>query len=199
MKDTASGTIRKRIDEINKKLDENESAIKESEGLPFWRGRKIISVKQWQSIAKRGGYKEIIRYIPNGFIDHPLSGLAEEKEVGHRYKEEQYNRWMDDYYDYLHYSRNPQLGERYCQNCVLEDDKDQKIHSGLGLRKLVRELLQQELSSRDEEKTTATSLSSNNNSNTTSHNNHPSTYCTVHFCIYGQLPFLSLAQRVGDQ
>jgi hypothetical protein len=172
MKDTASGTIRKRIEEINKKLDEKESAIKESGGLPFWRGKKIISVKQWQSIAKRGGYEEVIRYIPNGFIDHPLSGLAEEKGDGHRYKDEQYNRWTDDYYDYLHYSRNPQLGERYCQRCVLEDDKDQEIHSGLGLRKLVRELLQQELSSRDEEPTISSSVSSNNNSNTTNHNNH---------------------------
>jgi hypothetical protein len=174
MKDTTSGIIRKRIEEINKKLDEKESAIKESGGLPFWRGKKIISVKQWQSIAKRGRHEEVIRYIPNGFIDYPLSGLTEGKEAGHRYKDEQYNRWTDDYYDYLHYSRDPQLGERYCQKCVLEDDKDQEIHSGLGLRKLARELLQQELSSRDddEETTTSSSLSSNNNSNTTNPNNH---------------------------
>ena len=99
MKDAASGTIGKRIEEINKKLDEKESAIKESSDLPFWRGRKIISVEQWQSIANRRGYEEVIGYIPNSFIDRPLSGLEREKGAGHRYKNEQYNRWMDDYYD----------------------------------------------------------------------------------------------------
>jgi hypothetical protein len=180
MKDTASGTIRKRIEELNKKLDEKESAIKKSGDLPFWRGRKIISVEQWQSIANRRRYEEVIGYIPNGFIDHPLSRLAAEKRAGHRYKDEQYDRWMDDYQDYLYYSRNPQLGERYCQKCVLEDDKDQEIHSGLGLRKIVREVIQQELllSSKDEETTEAettpsSSLSSSNNSDitTSSHNN----------------------------
>src|SRR5919197_5994186 len=101
---TASGTIQKRIEELNKKLEERESATKERGGLPFWRGKKIISVKQWQSIAsKRGGYEEVIKYIPNGFIDHPLSGLAAENGTSHRYKDEQYNKWMDDYYDYLYH------------------------------------------------------------------------------------------------
>jgi hypothetical protein len=130
--------------------------------------QKIISVEQWQSIANKGGYEEVIRYIPNGFIDHPLFGLAAKKGTGHRYKDEQYNKWMDDYYDYLHYSRNPQLGERYCEGCLLEDDQDQEIHSGLGLRKMLRELAQQVLSSEDEETTTSSSLSSSGSSNTTS-------------------------------
>jgi hypothetical protein len=167
---TASGTMRKKIEEINKKLDESESAAKESGGLPFWRGKKTISVKQWQSIAKRGKYEEVIRYIPNGFIDHPLSELAGEKGASHRYKDEQYNRWMDDYYDYLHYSRNPQLGKRYCEKCLLEDDKDQEIRSALGLRKILRELAQQALSSNDDEETTATTSSSLSSSNSSSSN-----------------------------
>jgi hypothetical protein len=51
MTDTTKGT-RKRIEELNKKLDEMESATKESGGLLFWRGKKIISVEQWQSIAE---------------------------------------------------------------------------------------------------------------------------------------------------
>jgi hypothetical protein len=177
MKGTTNGAIRKRIEELNKKLDEKESTIKESSGLRFWRGRKIISVKQWQSIAnKRGGYEEVIKYIPNGLIDHPLSGLAAENGTSHRYKDEQYNKWMDEYYDYLYHSRNPQLGEKCCEKCLLEDDKDQEIHSGLGLRKIVLEVIQQELSSEEEEITATTSspLSSSNNSDTItpSHNNH---------------------------
>jgi hypothetical protein len=170
MTDTAKGT-RKRIEELNKKLDEIESVTKESGGLLFWRGKKIIPVEQWQSIANKRGYEEVIRYIPNGFIDDPLFGLAAaEKGTGHRYKDEQYNKWMDDYYDYLHYSRNPQLGERYCKKCLLEDDKDQEIHSGLGLRKILRELAQQVLSSEEEDEGTTTSspLSSSGSSNTTS-------------------------------
>jgi hypothetical protein len=169
MTDTSKGT-RKRIEELNKKLDEIESAAKESGGgLLFWRGKKIISVEQWQSIANKGGYEEVIRYIPNGFIDHPLFGLAAKKGTGHRYKDEQYNKWMDDYYDYLYYSRNPQLGERYCEGCLLEDDQEQEIHSGLGLRKILRELAQQVLSEEDEGTTTSSSSpSSSGSSNTTS-------------------------------
>src|SRR5919108_5145725 len=81
--------------------------------------------------------------------------------------------WMDDYYDYLHYLRNPQLGEMYCEVCLLEDDQDQKIHSGLGLRKMLRELAQQVLSSEDEGTTTSSSsLSSSGSSNTTSHSHN---------------------------
>ena len=95
MMDTAKGT-QKRIEELNKKLDEIESATKESgDGLLFWRGKKIISVEQWQSIANKGGYEEVIRYIPNGFIAHLLFELAAEKGTGHRYKDEQYNKWVD--------------------------------------------------------------------------------------------------------
>jgi hypothetical protein len=174
---TDSGTIRKRIEALNKKLDENESATKESGALPFWRGKKIISVKQWQSIANRGGYEQVIKYIPNGFIDNPLLGLtAAENRAGHVYKDEQYNKWMDDYYDYLHYSRNPQLGETYCQKCLLEDDKDQQVYSGLGLRKILRELIQQvlSLSSKDKDMSTTSSspLPSSNSSNTTSPNHN---------------------------
>jgi hypothetical protein len=180
MKDIASGTIQKRIEALNKKLDEKESAIKDIGNLPFWRGKKVISVEQWQSIANKRGYEEVIGYIPNGVIDCPLSKLGGEKGADHSYKDEQYNIWMDDYQDYLFYSMNPELGERYCKNCVLEDDKDQEIHSGLGLRKIVRDILQQELSSEDEEIMAATtssspsSPSSSNNSDTATpnHNNH---------------------------
>jgi hypothetical protein len=175
---TDSGTIRKRIEALNKRLDEKESATKESGDLPFWRGRKIISVEQWQSIANKRGYEEVIGYIPNSFIDRPLSGLEGEKGDGHSYKDERYDRWMNDYQDYLYYSMNPQLGERCCQKCVLEDDKDQDIQSGLGLRKIVREVIQQELSSSEDEETTAatttsSSLSSSNinDTNTSSQNN----------------------------
>jgi hypothetical protein len=169
---TDSGTIRKRIDALNKKLDEKEeSATKESEGLPFWSGKKIVSVKQWRSIANGGGYEEVIKYIPNGFIDQPLLELTTKKGAGRRYKDEQYNKWMNDYYDYLHYSRNPQLGERYCQKCLLEDDKEQQIHSALGLRKVLRELIQQVLSSKNKE-IASSSLSSSNNSKTISPNDN---------------------------
>jgi hypothetical protein len=170
---TDSGTIRKRIEALNKKLDEKESATKESGDLPFWRGKKIISVKQWQSIADSGGYEQVIKYIPNGFIDNPLLGLAAENRASHVYKDEQYNKWMDDYYDYLHYSRNPQLGEKYCEKCLLEDDKEQQVHSGLGLRKILRELIQQVLSSKDEDtSTTSSSVPSSNNGNTTNSNHN---------------------------
>ena len=72
-----------------------------------------------------------------------------ENGKGHEDKDEQYNKWMNEYDDYLHYSRNPQLGEMYCKKCILEDDKDQEIHSGLGVRKIFRELRQPELLSRD--------------------------------------------------
>jgi hypothetical protein len=167
MKDTAKGT-QKRIEELNKKLDEIESATKESSGLLFWRGKKIISVEQWQSIAKRG-YKEAIKYIPNGLIDLPQFLLALKNATGHRYKDERCNKWMDDYYDYLHYSRNPQLGKRYCEKCLLEDDKDQEIHSGLGLRKILRELIQQiPFKNTGTTRTPSISLSSSSTSSATS-------------------------------
>lgn len=146
---TASRIIQKRIEELNKKLDENEYSIKESGGLPFWRGKKIISVKQWQSIANKRGYEKAIKCIPNSFIDYSSLALSLENGNGHRDKDEQYNKWINDYSDYLHYSKNPKLGESYCEKCLLEDDNDQEIHSGLGLRKILRELRQQELSSGD--------------------------------------------------
>lgn len=100
----------------------------------------------------------------------PSLALSLENGNGHRDKDEQYNKWMNDYDDYLHYSRNPQLGERYCKKCLLEDDKDQEIHSGLGLRKILRELREQELLSRDAGVTVtySSSPSSSGNTNTTS-------------------------------
>jgi hypothetical protein len=56
---------------------------------------------------------------------------------------------------------------------LLEDDKEQETHSGLGLRKIVRELTR--LSLKDTETTTTTtttSLSSPNSSDTTSHDHN---------------------------
>jgi len=154
---TASRIIQKRIEELNKKLDENEYYIKESGGMPFWRGKKIISVKQWQSIANKGGFKEAVKCIPNSYMDFSSLWAIFENGNGHRDKDEdeQCNKWISDYYDYLHCSRNPQLGERYCKECLFEDDKLQEIHSGLGLRIIYRELIQKILllSFRDAEDT----------------------------------------------
>ena len=61
--------ISKRIEKLNKKIEEIESsssstATKESGGLIFWRGKKIIPAEQWQSIANKKGYEEAIKYIP---------------------------------------------------------------------------------------------------------------------------------------
>jgi hypothetical protein len=168
MNDTAKGT-QKRIEELNKKLDEIESATKESGGLLFWRGKKIISVEQWQSITNKGVYKEVIKYIPNGFIAQPLFELAPENRTGQRYKEGRYNRWINDYHDFLYFSRNRQLGERCCEKCLLEDDKDQEIRSGLGLRKILREVVQQ-ISFKDIK--TSSSPSSRSSSSAISHSHN---------------------------
>jgi hypothetical protein len=176
MTDTTKGT-RKRIEELNKKLDEMESATKESGGLLFWRGKKIISVEQWQSIAKRGRYEEAIKYIPNGFISYPLLGLASQNETGRGYNDERCNKWIDDYYDYLDYSRNPKLGETKCGRCLLVDDKDQIVSTGLDLRKIVRKSIQLSLKSAGKSSSplsseTEQSNSSDSISSSSIHNDH---------------------------
>jgi hypothetical protein len=162
MTDTTRG-IRKRIEELNRKLDEIESAAKESSRLLFWRGKKIISVKQWQSIAKKGYCEEAIKYIPNGFITRPMEGLVSENETGHGYNDERRYKWVDDYYGYLDYSRDPQLGKMNCGKCLLLDDEDQEVaFTGSDLRKIVRKFIQSSSSLKSLGRSSSISSSSSN-------------------------------------
>ncbi len=164
--------ISKRIEKLNKKIEEMESAIiKESPGLSFWMCKRIMSLERWQSIANKGRYEEAIKYIPNGFIKNPIDELAPKNASIDGFVVERFKKWMDDYDDYLHYSKNPELGATYCRKCLLEDDKDQEMGSGLSLRNIVRQLTQ--LSFKDTGKsTTLSSPSSTYASGATSHDHN---------------------------
>ncbi len=141
--------ISKRIEKLNKKIEEIESTpittTKESDGLSFWRGMKIIPAQQWQSIANKKGYEEAIKYIPNGLIKYFPCVLCSENGIDERYEDKRCNKWRDDYYDYLYCLRNPEFGAWHCAKCVLENDNDQEIGSALGLRRIIREIIQSSL------------------------------------------------------
>jgi len=96
---------------LAKRLEDLDGRIQEELEHPTWKGKKIVSVKEWRKIArtdKAGQYglenqdtQAALNCFPDDFIDAPFAlGVQEEY-----YKEAL--QWLKDYFEFLAHKNNP--------------------------------------------------------------------------------------------
>ena len=106
------------------------------DGIHYWKGKKIISVKDWNDLCEKNStytddYKitltsrKPLQYFP----DH-YNGSIFSSSVIDQLKEEAQN-WNTDYYELLEYRKNPTLGRMKCSKCLLSGSNDDPIFVGI--------------------------------------------------------------------
>jgi len=96
---------------MTEKLD-SSNGNKKSDGINYWKGKKIISLEEWFNISKtyflsnpdKHKIKEGLVYLPNGYCEmiFPL-GVPDEII-------ENVNEWHRHYIELMDYMKNPDFG-----------------------------------------------------------------------------------------
>jgi hypothetical protein len=117
-------SIIKLIDRIEK-LD-SSNGNKKSDGINYWKGKKIISLEEWFHITRtnylsnpdKNKIKEGLEYLPNGYCEmiFPL-GVPDEII-------ESVNEWHRDYIELMDYTKNQDFGKRKCRDCLLSPNNE---------------------------------------------------------------------------
>ena len=137
--------IDKTIQELTNRLDEvhpystsfTNNEQNRNDGINYWKGRKIISAKDWNDLYQKSStytdtYKIILtsrkplQYFPD---DYKCSiSIIEIKDEKLR---EEIQKWNENYYELLEYRKNPPLGRKKCSNCLLSGSHDDPIFIGI--------------------------------------------------------------------
>ena len=108
----------KSINNISQRLDKlyPETISNSSDGIKFWKGRKIIPLDKWLKITKANtisrkenyNIQEGLQYFPDDYFEwmFPL-GIPEDLK-------EEANKWYSDYIELMEYRRNPRIGRTKC-------------------------------------------------------------------------------------
>ena len=107
-----------------------------NDGINYWKGRKIISTKDWNVLYKKNSiytdtYKitltsrKPLQYFPDDY-----NGSLSSSRVIDEIKEE-VQQWNNDYYELLEYRKNPKLGRMECSKCLLSGSNDDPIFVGI--------------------------------------------------------------------
>ncbi|HSF01156.1 MAG TPA: hypothetical protein VLA48_09720 [Nitrososphaeraceae archaeon] len=134
--------IDKTIQELTNRLDivhpyfASTSNEIRSDGINYWKGKKIISTNAWNDLYQKsstytGTYKTaLISRKPLQYFPDDYNGSITSLRVIDELKEEA-QKWNTDYYDLLEYRKNPTLGRMKCSNCLLSGSLDDPIFSGI--------------------------------------------------------------------
>jgi hypothetical protein len=107
-----------------------------NDGITYWKGKKIISVKDWNILYKKNStytdsYKTTLtsrkplQYFPDDY-----NGSISTLRVIDELKEEAL-KWNINYYELLEYRKNPILGRVRCSKCLLSGSLDDPIFNGI--------------------------------------------------------------------
>ena len=137
--------IDKTINELSNRLDlvhpysSSFTSNKElkNDGINYWKGKKIISVKDWNELYEKNStytrtYKitltsrKPLLYFPDNYNDS-ISSIG---VVSDELKEE-IQKWNADYSELLEYRKNPILGRKKCSKCLLSSSHDDPIFAGI--------------------------------------------------------------------
>jgi hypothetical protein len=135
--DKAIKDLMNRIDEVYPASSTTNGGISH-DGIHYWKGKKIISAKDWNELyEKNSTYTDIytitltsrkpLQYFPddyNGSLS--IMGVREEK------LKQEIQKWNNDYYELLEFRKNPTLGRRKCSGCILSTHLDDPLFVGIG-------------------------------------------------------------------
>jgi hypothetical protein len=133
----------KSISDLTKKLDELYPSTafidtaKLNDGINYWKGKKIIPVKEWNniydkhSICTTENERTLVSRKPlQHFPDDYNSSISASGIIDEKLKEEIQN-WNTDYYELLEYRKNPTWGRMKCRNCLLSGSLDDPLFIGI--------------------------------------------------------------------
>ena len=120
----------KSVNSLSERLDKlypDISGSNSSDGINYWKGRKIIPLDKWlkltraNTISRREGYnvKEGLQYFPDDYFEwmFPL-GIPEELKI-------EANKWYSEYIELMEYRRNPRIGRTKCFRCLLSPSREE--------------------------------------------------------------------------
>jgi hypothetical protein len=137
----------KTIQELTNRLNEilpvysASSSDFKNDGINYWKGKRIISVKEWNELYEKSStytnsytnsYKSILasrkplQYFPDDY-----NGSISTAEVVDEKLKEEVQKWNTDYYKLLEYRKNPILGRMKCSKCLLSGSNDDPIFVGI--------------------------------------------------------------------
>jgi hypothetical protein len=167
----------KTIQDLTNRLDEvhpysassstNNHQIR-SDGINYWKGKKIISRKDWNDLYEKNStytnnytsiliFRKPLQYFPDDYSGSiSVSGIVADEKL-----KEEVQKWNTNYYELLEFRKNPTLGRRKCSGCLLSGSNDDPIFVGI-------------------EKVFARIVSKQCNNNSITHSQHRITYhCDV--------------------
>jgi hypothetical protein len=124
-----------RLDVVYPYLSSTNNEIK-NDGINYWKGKKIISVKEWNELYEKNvlyedNYKSTLvsrkplQYFPDDYnSSRSLSRVIDEIK-------EDVESWNKEYYELLEYRKNPTLGRMKCSKCLLSGSNDDPIFVGI--------------------------------------------------------------------
>ena len=137
----------KSVNNLSQRLDKlhPDTSSNNSDGINYWKGRKIIPLDKWlkitkaDTISRRENYnvKEGLQYFPDDYFEwmFPL-GIPEEIK-------EEANKWYSDYIELMEYRRNSRYGSTKCYECLLCPQRDESALL-IGIHKVLAKGLEQE-------------------------------------------------------
>jgi hypothetical protein len=136
----------KSVNNLSQRLDKlyPDTNSNSSDGVNYWKGRKIIPLDKWlkitkaNTISRRENYnvKEGLQYFPDDYFEwmFPL-GVPEEIN-------EEANKWYCNYIELMEYRRNPRIGRTKCFRCLLSPDMEESALF-LGINKVIARVIEQ--------------------------------------------------------
>ena len=119
---TNNSSLSERLDKLYPNISNNSS-----DGVNYWKGRKIIPIDKWlkiikaNTISRKENYnaKEGLQYFPDDYFEWMfLLGIPEDlKEVA--------NEWYSDYIELMDYRRNLRIGRTKCFRCLLSPSREE--------------------------------------------------------------------------
>jgi hypothetical protein len=158
----------KSVNNLSQRLNKfypDDTSNNSSDGINYWKGRKIIPLDKWLKITKANtisrkenyNVKEGLQYFPDDYFEWMFSlGIPEDLK-------EEANKWYSDYIELMEYRRNPRYGKTKCFGCLLNPDPEDSALF-IGINKVIARALGGGNNYNNSKKDTGDSSSTNNNS-----------------------------------
>ena len=131
--------------------DTNTNSKNRSDGISYWKGKKIVPLAEWRKIANSNKAfqkgiehqrtKEALQYFPDNYSKWPLFPLGVQEEL-----KKEANKWYLQYLELIQYRENPNYGKTKCSRCLLSTDREEAAIF-LGINKVVARALENNNSS----------------------------------------------------
>jgi hypothetical protein len=160
----------KSVNNLSQRLDKlyPDTSSNRSDGVNYWKGRKIIPLDKWLKITKANtisrtekyNVKEGLQYFPDDYFGWMFSlGIPEDLK-------EDANKWYSDYIELMEYRRNSRIGRTKCFRCLLSPDMEESALF-VGINKVIARALEDGNSYNTSKKDTSNSCNNNDSSSST--------------------------------